>query len=250
MVQNNLVSVIMPAFNSASYIKESIDSVINQTYKEWELLVVDDSSTDQTRNIVESFKDPRVKLLSNRFQKGVVGARNTAIICSQGRYLAFLDSDDLWSFNKLKEQVRFMDSNDYSFTYTFYHSFIFSNQKNLHLNQAPYRLSYSNLLRTCSIGCLTVMIDKNHFSDLVLEQQPKEDYVFWLKLLKQTKYAYALSLPLARYRISSNSLSSNKFHEIINQWHVLRHVEKLSFVQCVFNISSYAYFGLLKRINY
>ncbi|MBB1315937.1 glycosyltransferase family 2 protein, partial [Aliivibrio sp. SR45-2] len=162
---NTLVSIVMPAYNAEKTIQESINSVITQTYKEWELLVVDDGSTDNTRGLVESYKCLNIKLLRNLYGKGAAGARKTAIEHANGRYIAFLDSDDIWQITKLKTQLEFMNTNAVSFVYSDYSTFQdkISNVKSVVL--VPTKLSYNDLIKNCMIGCLTVMLDKTAFKE-------------------------------------------------------------------------------------
>ena len=246
-LQDDLISIIMPSFNSESTITDSIKSVLEQTYLNWELLIVDDRSTDHSPNIVKRISDDRVILLSNRFEKGAAGARKTAIESAKGKYIAFLDSDDIWHEKKLSVQINCMKEHDYSFTYTDYMTFkgtISNIKKRI---KSPDYILYSNMIRKCNIGCLTVMLDRSKFSDFDFENHVKEDYAFWLKLLKQTEKAVRIPDFYAYYRLSSNSLSGNKVGEIRKQWHIIRNIEQISYTRSIIYILEYGVSGLIKH---
>lgn len=237
----------MPSFNSELTISDSIKSVLDQTYLNWELLIVDDSSSDNSPSIVADFKDVRIIFHRNRFQKGAAGARKTAIESAQGRYIAFLDSDDIWHEDKLSAQIKYMKNNNYSFTYTDYVTFKdkVSNIKKRMIS--PDIIRYSSLIKKCNIGCLTVMLDRTKFSDFSFENHVKEDYAFWLKLLKQTDKAIKLPGCYAFYRLSASSLSGDKFGELSKQWHIVKNVENISYLKSIICIFSYGINGLIKH---
>lgn len=246
-MESNLVSIVMPAYNAEGAIKSSINSVLAQTVKNFELLVCDDSSSDATVEIVKSFQDPRVKLITNSFNKGVAGARNSCLSESKGQYIAFLDSDDLWDPTKLETQLSFMQSQKVGFSYGSY--FIFDDDLNVNGHFIPReKVSFSDICKTCDIGCLTVMIDRSMIPELSIINIAKEDYATWLTILKQHKlYAYKYPGSLAFYRKSEGSLSSNKFVELGRQFNVLRNVANLSFIEASFNLSYYIVNGLAKH---
>ena len=210
---NALVSIIMPAYNSERYIEEAIKSVICQTYREWELLVIDDGSTDCTAALVEAvaLKDSRVKLVRLKFNQGVAAARNKGLELAKGRYIAFLDSDDLWLPQKLEKQIAFMNVNNYSFSFHSYRHFNETNVSNK-VVKAPKVLSYDDELRGNYIGCLTVCLDRSLLKLFSMPKERHEDYITWLNILKHNNIcAYGLQEDLARYRIGNNStISSNK----------------------------------------
>lgn len=243
------VSIVMPAFNASQVIAESISSVLNQTYQNFELIIVDDSSTDNTREIISKFvnADSRVKLLVNNFEKGAAGARKTAIENSRGRYLAFLDSDDLWSEDKLESQISFIGKYGYPFVYSDYYTFENRIADVKSVVKCPPRISYKQMLNKCSIGCLTVMIDRNAFLDLEFPIHPKEDYVFWLKLLKKVDFAHNCPGVRSYYRLSPSSLSGNKFAEIRKQWSVVYEYEQTSLIKSIFCIFNYSLGGVFKH---
>lgn len=247
---NDLISIITPSFNSSEYIKETIKSVLDQTYGDWEMIIVDDCSTDNSQEIIEGYtnNDSRIKLIILDENSGAAVARNVAIQKANGRYIAFLDADDLWEPTKLEKQFGFMRDNNYAFTYTFYSAISNSGEPLLKDLVFPKKVSYKDLLKTCSIGCLTVIIDKTKFSDILMPHIRRgQDYALWLKLLRQVEYAYCVNENLARYRIISNSLSRNKVKKMMGQWYIYRKIEKLSYCKALFYIVQYAYHGYRKN---
>lgn len=226
-----LVSIIMPAYNAERFIKESVESVINQSYKNWELLVINDSSKDSTKSIVESYmeKDSRIKLLNQDVNKGVVEARNRGIRESEGKYIAFLDSDDLWSANKLQIQIEYMLSNKVYMTYTEY-SYIDEAGNYIKNIPVPKTLNYKLALRGNQIGCLTVILDKEKIGYFQMPNLKHEDYATWLNILKLGIIAEGIQQNLAKYRKVNNSLSSNKLKTIGWTWNIFRNDQKIGCV--------------------
>ncbi|HDY7829222.1 glycosyltransferase family 2 protein [Vibrio vulnificus] len=247
-IDKPLISVIMPAFNAEKTISYSIQSVIDQSFQDWELIICDDSSTDNTTSIVEQFSDVRIKLTTNTGLNGAAHARNAAISLSKGRFIAFLDSDDLWHPEKLKTQYQYMVANNLAFSYGDYH--VFSEQSNLTQGAfySPPTISYESLKCTCSIGCLTVMFDTMAFDSIFMETMHKEDYATWLRFFKEFNPRNG-RYPgiLAYYRIGQSSLSSNKFHEVKKQFFVLRKITKESRVKCVWYLLHYVTHGIKKH---
>lgn len=158
---NDLVSIIMPSYNTASYIKKTIQSVLDQTYRNWELIIVDDCSTDNTDEVVASIKDERIKYLKNEINSGAAVSRNRALREAQGRWIAFLDSDDLWMPEKLEKQITFMAKNGYSFSYTNYEEIDERGRDTKIMVTGPKRIKRTGMQRYCWPGCLTVMYDSN-----------------------------------------------------------------------------------------
>lgn len=238
-MKSPLVSIIMPAYNAEKFIEESIESVINQSYKNWELLIVNDCSRDLTAKIIEiySLKDRRIKIFTQKENKGVVEARNRALKESKGKYIAFLDSDDLWEKNKLEIQIKYMQKNKVYMTYTGY-SYISEDGKFLKEIKIPKSLNYKQALKGNQIGCLTVVIDKYKIKNFEMPDFKHEDYATWLNILKNDIIAYGILDSLAKYRKVNNSLSSNKFKTIKWTWKIFRENQKLSCIYsfyCLFN---------------
>ena len=236
----NKVSIIMPLYNSKKYVKESIDSVITQTYQNWELLITDDCSSDGSYEYVkELIKDePRARIFKLDKNSGAAIARNNSIEKSSGRFVAFLDSDDLWNKDKLEKQVQFMLDNDIAFSYTNYTVYSEEKQNNRIEFIGKKRASYKSLLGNCYIGCLTAMYDVEKVDKVYMPTNAikREDYAAWLKILKQGIIAFNVNLNLATYRLVDGSVSSKKAKMIKYQWNLFRNVENLNWFKSVFYV--------------
>ena len=228
------VSIIMPCFNSEKFIKFAISSVIEQTFDEWELLVCDDGSTDLTLLIAEkfSYQDHRVKIMKNKFEKGAAGARNTCLSRAKGRYIAFLDSDDIWLPSKLENQLRFMRNTNAPFVFGYCEN-ISEKGDRISITKAPSKVSYLKLLFSNFIPCLTVIYDSQVFGKV---KQPvirkRNDYALWLCMLIRNRKMHALCFPevVARYRVNGYGLSANKLSGIRYFYRCLRQYAKLDIV--------------------
>ena len=238
-----LVSIITPLYNSEKYIGGTIESVLNQTYKNWEMLIVDDCSKDDGVKIVNEYvlKDKRIKLFRNEKNEGVSFARNKALDLAQGKYIAFLDSDDLWKKEKLEKQISFMEKNNIDLSYTGYEKINMDGSLRGEI-KVPEKLDYKELLKNCLIGFLTAIYLKEKFKIYKFKKTKAEDYIFWLEILKQVDYAYGIQESLAYYRVSNNSRSSNKLDIVRFHWKIYREYEKLNFFKAV-----YYYFIYIKR---
>lgn len=239
----------MPCFNSAETISESIRSVLLQTHHNFELIICDDNSTDNTCELVRSFGDPRIILIINKYEKGAAGARNSALSEARGRYIAFLDSDDIWLPKKLELQTQFMLTREIFFSYGSYATFTTSQENLLGTFIPKSSVGRNDILRSCDIGCLTVMIDRKLLhSNFLFPNSPKEDYAAWLTLIgKKVEKAYALPEVLALYRLSKNSASSNKLKEIKKQIYVLRKYGEVRPPALFLCLLSYITRGIIKR---
>lgn len=245
---HSLVSVIMPAFNSGKFINDSIESVLSQGHRYLELLVVDDGSTDETEEIALAYakRDSRVRFLRNRSVKGAAGARNTGISSAKGRYVAFLDSDDLWLVNKLEAQLAFMQDNAAALSCSYYE--MFDAQGRTKIVTAGETVSFKDILKRCDVGCLTVIIDKEAVgSDLTFPASPKEDYALWVELLREGATFHVCPQVLARYRKSSTSISGGKLRELFKQYSVLKRYGKQSTAKAIFYLGFYAANGIKKH---
>ncbi|HEX7046978.1 MAG TPA: glycosyltransferase family 2 protein [Gammaproteobacteria bacterium] len=222
------VSVIMPAFNAQDHIRESILGVMAQTYRSLELIVTDDASTDSTADIVRELagKDVRIRLIRNVTNRGVSLSRNRGIENARGRFLMFLDSDDLWEPEKLEVQVSFMLANECAVSYMDYSRFKDTDVNSAWRVAAPERISYEELLASNEIGMLTAAIDLHRVPRLpAFEVQGHEDYLFWLDVLKVIAPRPALKAPssktLARYRERNGSVSSDRMKSALWHWNIL-----------------------------
>lgn len=236
-MKNNLVSIITPLYNSELYIERTIQSVLDQTYENWELLIIDDCSTDGGYLLVEELtkKDSRIKLFKNEKNSGAGITRNNGISKAKGKYIAFLDSDDQWLPEKLKVQVHFMEVNNIDFSFTNYQQIDENGSLLKVIDNNIEKVDYYDMLKSNWIGCLTVMynaesLGKNYMHVI----RKRQDYTLWLKLLKKTDYAYCLPEVLAIYTVRNESISSNKSDLIKYNWRVLREIEGLSFLKSIY----------------
>ncbi|GAA71502.1 glycosyltransferase family 2 protein [Pseudoalteromonas sp. BSi20439] len=243
-----LVSIIMPAHNVSGFIAESISSVLNQTYDNWELIIVDDCSTDSTVDVIKPFlKDERVKLLQNEYNLGGAGSRNVAIKAAQGRYIAFLDSDDLWTGDKLEKQLGYMQTHNVGFSFSSY-SIISEQGELLETLLVPNKVTFKQLLKHNYIGCLTAIYDAKPFGKVYMPLVKKrQDFALWLELLKKFEYAKGYKESLGFYRIREGSLSRSKFDAFKYYWLVLRKVGKLNVLPATLNLLCYLIIVFLKK---
>lgn len=251
-----LVSIITPYFRAHETLISTIKSVQHQTFDNWELLIIDDHSNDSLLELTEDIvkQDSRIKIHTNTEQKGAAGARNSGLQRAQGRFIAFLDSDDLWASEKLEKQLKFMQTNDAAFSYGDYYSFKSQNDDDNPIISghfyAPDEVGFNELCRTCSIGCLTVMLDKSQLPDFKMPLTPKEDYSLWLTLTKEGVIAKHYGGMHAYYRVGQKSLSGNKWRELKRQFIVLRTVAGLPFFKSLWCLSQYIVNGLQKHKKY
>lgn len=242
----------MPAYNSAEFIAESINSVIEQTYKDWELIITDDHSTDDTVNIVKSYKaqDDRIKLIELSDNGGPAVARNSALEHAKNRYIAFLDSDDLWHPQKLELQLDFMKRNDYAFTFTSYQRFSRDGSKNYNVIHAPGKISYRELLKNTIIGTLTVIIDREKVGEFEMDNiRYRQDMALWCEILKRGFYAYGLNRVLASYRVVSKYSILKKIKGAKGVWKVYRRIEKIGGLKSMYYFIHYATNAVIKRLK-
>ena len=230
-----LVSIITPSYNSERFISETISSIINQTYINWELLITDDCSKDNTISIVESFQknDSRIKLFVLKSNGGAGLARNNSIRNAKGRYIAFCDSDDQWKIDKIEKQLGFMDRLSLKFTYSSYDVVDeFGSFKSV--IDAPKTISYKMLLNNNYVGCLTAIYDRKLLGNFYMNEiRKRQDWALWLHIMKMLKTTSGISESLAIYRVRSNSISTNKVEMLKYNYQiyniVLGHNHLLSF---------------------
>lgn len=231
----NLVSIIMPAYNCEDFIAETIESVEKQTYQEWELLIVDDCSTDKTRDIVEAYrkKDERIILYKNGNNRGAAYSRNRAVKYAKGEFIAFLDSDDLWEKNKLEIQISFMKKNSCPFSCTYYKKIDETGNETGEIVKSKKELKYKDLLKNCP-GNSTVVYNAKELGKFYIPNiKKRNDYVMWLNVIKKAKKVYTLNSCLGCHRIRGGSLSKRKVDLIQYHWIVYRKFEKLNiFYSC------------------
>jgi teichuronic acid biosynthesis glycosyltransferase TuaG len=246
-----MVSIITPSYNCSKFIGQTLTSVFTQTYDEWELIIVDDCSTDNSLDVIYQIagNNQKVKIIALKENVGAAEARNIALRQAQGRYIAFLDSDDIWCPNKLEHQLSFMISNNYSFSFTAY---ALMNADGKLLNKAiaaPKKIEYNRYLRNTIIGCLTVIIDKQNVGSFEMPNiKSSHDMALWLQILKRGFCAYGLNEVLANYRIVNTSNTANKKKAALDVWQVYRKTEKLSVLYSTVCFIGYAFNAIKKRV--
>lgn len=247
-----LVSVITAAFNAETFIAETIASVQAQTLGDWEMLVADDGSTDRTAEIVEAIaqEDPRVKLIRLPQNGGVAAARNAALARARGRFIAFLDSDDLWQPAKLERQTAFMDAHQAAMSYTAYRRINEDGSQIGRLVGVPESLTYDQLLKNTAIATVTGMVDTRKTGPIRMTQARRDDYILWLSILKRGFRAHGLREDLARYRVVRGSLSSKPKRSAAWVWNVYRRIEKLGPLRASWCLAHYGARAVLKRLLY
>jgi glycosyltransferase involved in cell wall biosynthesis len=234
---NNLVSIITPNYNAEKFISKTIESVINQTHKNWEMIIVDDVSTDNGVAVIQSFikKDGRIKLYQLEKNSGASVARNKAISIANGNFIAFLDSDDLWLPNKLELQLDFMLKNNFSITYTSYKIIEEDGTDTNKIIECKEKLDYNRMLYSNEIGCLTAIYNVDILGKVFMPNlRKRQDYGLWLKILKKEKYAFGLKKVLASYRNQTASISQNKIEMLKWNFKLYRTVEKLPFYKAFY----------------
>ena len=250
---NDLVSILIPTYNTEKFIRSTIESVQNQTYTNWEMILVDDASTDKTVSIIEEFaqKDSRIKLFKLPENRGNGFARNAALEKATGKYIAYLDADDLWFREKLEKQIQFLKANNLHFTFSFYDSI---DEEGNDLNrrvESPNPLTYKQLFFCNYVGNLTAIYDADYFVKIILEtSQKRQDWRIWLMILKQIKTAKPVPESLAFYRIRKDSVSSSKFKLIKHNFGVYREFHGYNFVFAVLLMIRFLYTQLIVKQKY
>lgn len=248
-MKNNLVSIITPTYNSAKFIAETIQSVQNQSYNNWEMIIVDDKSVDNTTAIIAQFssQDQRIKLFQMTSNSGPAKARNVGIANAMGKYMTFLDADDLWFTDFIKNSIDTIKKTAVPFVFSSYKR----SNENLEFIYSdfivPQQVNYTDILKSNSISCLTAFLDvevlgKKSMPDILKRQ----DMGLWLQYLKEIPFAYGIQEPQAIYRIRENSLSRDKSKLLKYQWQFYREVEYLNMVQSLYYIVHWAVRGFMK----
>lgn len=243
-----LVSIIMPSYNAEKYIGQAIESVICQTYQNWELLIIDDASTDATARIAEDYAqhDGRIRVYRKPENSGVANSRNRGFELARGEWTALLDSDDIWYSDKLEKQLDLAKTSDAEIIYCGY-EMIDVNGNKISEFTVPESADYSYMLKRCVISCSTALlardvVQKNRFST----EYYQEDYALWLTLLKKGYRAAGCTEMLAGYRLVKNSRSSDKLLAAKNRWHIFRKAEKMPLFKAAWAFVGYAYYGFVK----
>ncbi len=242
------VSIITPCYNAARFLAPAIESVLGQTFHDWELIAADDHSTDESLNILRRYqaREPRIRLLALDQRRGPAGARNAAIEAARGSYVAFLDSDDLWLPDKLEHQIAFMQETASALSYTAYHK-IDENGSLGALVSVPHTVDYRTLLFSNCIACSTAVYDMARLGKVFFPIIAKrQDHGLWLSILRDGLQAHGLDHPLMLYRVWSGSVSSNKLVAAAYQWKLYREIERLSLASTLLYFIGYAYRGVRK----
>jgi teichuronic acid biosynthesis glycosyltransferase TuaG len=248
--ENEMVSIIMPNFNGEVFIEEAIKSICSQTYKNWELLIIDDGSTDNSFNIIKKYTDETksIHLLYNKHSKGQAGARNTGIEFAKGQYIAFLDSDDKWYSSKLSIQINEMTNQNVAMSYTWYDQVLKNNKKLNSICSPELKKTYSHHLKRPAIGHSTGVYDRNIVGTKFMPKvKSSDDFGLWLSILKEIPYAICIQKPLAAYRLTPNSISSNKLKAAKSVWNILYKIEKLNIFYALYCFAHYVFYGISEK---
>lgn len=248
-MREGLVSVITPTYNCGQFIGETIESIQKQTYQNWEMIIVDDCSTDNTKEIVEEYirKDDRIQYHCLETNSGAAVARTRAMQIADGEYMAFADSDDLWTEDKLEKQLEFMKKGSYAFSCTAYEQ-IDEDGKSLNkiIKTVP-KTDYNRLLLDCPVGNSTVMYNVKKMGKFEVPNiRKRNDDALWLQMLKKEKYIMGMPDVLMKYRIRKNSISSNKLKVIKYHWILYREIEHLGIFRSLFHIGYWCVIKVLK----
>ena len=235
--KNDLISIVIPVYNAAPYLKETIRTIEEQTYPNWEVIFVDDASTDESLQILQKYKESkkenkqRIEILTLQKNKGPAAARNAGVSAAQGRYLVFQDADDIWDKDKLKKQLEFHKEKDCAFSFTGYEFADETAVRSGKIVHVPEEIRYKEALKNTTISTITVMFDRTKLSEQLLqmpEDCQREDTATWWNILKHGYVAYGLNEPLSVYRRHAGSHSSNKWKAVKGTWRMYREQEKLT----------------------
>ena len=246
-----MVSIITPTYNASRFVEATIQSVLSQTYQNFEMIIVDDCSTDNTIEIVERYSklDHRIKVYKLKENSGAAVVRNKAIEMAQGRYIAFLDSDDLWDEEKLEKHLEFIKEKNAGISFT---SYRLMKEDGTLINKevkAPEEMTYKKLLKNTIIGCLTVIIDREVVGDFRMPLiRAGQDTATWLSILKRDFTAYGYEEVLSSYRLVEGSISSNKKKALKRTWNMYRTVENFGVVKSSYYFINYAINAAKKRL--
>lgn len=249
-MDENLVSIIMPAYNAEKYILNSISSIIQQTYQNWELIIVDDCSTDKTAIVIMNVGDQRIRLLKNEKNRGAAISRNKALKAAKGKWIAFLDSDDIWHPEKLERQLNFMIKNGYAFTFTDYRIQL-NGQWLPYINTGPNVVDKRKMYNYCYFSTITVMYDRDIVGLIQIEDLKKNnDYAMWLQAVEKTK-CYRMPQCLSYYIKHDNSISSGSKLKLIKWHYILFHcgLHKNALLSFILTVNNLVH-GVVKKIKY
>jgi O-antigen biosynthesis protein WbqP len=251
-IKPSLVSIVVPVYNAQQFLDDTIQTVLNQTYNDWELLLINDCSTDKSVEAINKYqkKDRRIKLFSNSKNSGAAISRNIGINEAQGRYVAFLDADDLWEPAKLEKQVAFMREKDCAFSFTGYEFADENGVPNGKKVYIPKTITYKKALKNTTICTITVMFDMHKLTknDIEMPNVKSEDTATWWKVLKKIDYAQGLNEILSYYRRTATSSSANKITAVRQAWGLYRNVEHLSLMRSSYSFCWYLFNAIRRRV--
>ncbi|HDS1115713.1 TPA: glycosyltransferase family 2 protein [Pluralibacter gergoviae] len=236
----------MPAYNAEKTISDSIRSVLEQSYTNFILYIINDASTDNTDKVIRTFDDKRIIYLSNSFNQGVALSRNNALKICKGKYISFLDSDDTWSKNKLELQIEKLTSG-WDLVCSNYEVFN-DDHKIINKRKFPEIITFGDMLKSNYIGNLTGIYNAEKTGVVYQQQMGHEDYIMWLSIIKETKSAYCIQDDIAQYRVSKNSLSANKLNVLKWQWEIYRNILNFSLLKSSYYFIFYVFNGIMKRV--
>lgn len=244
------ISIVVPVYNAEKFLKETIECVLNQTYPNFELILVDDCSKDNSAEIIKNEKDKRVIYLKNEKNSGAAISRNNGIKYATGDYICFIDADDLWEKEKLEKQIKFMKEKNCEFSFTGYEFADENGKPNGKKVKIPNTITYKQALKNTTIFTSTVMFDMKKLSkeDIYMPNVKSEDTATWWKILKKIEKAYGLNEVLSYYRRSSGTLSSNKIEALKRIWNLYRNVEHLNILTSLICFFEYAFNAIKRRI--
>lgn len=248
-----LISIIMPVYNAERFLHETIKTVKKQTYNNWELIMIDDVSSDKSADIIKRYikSDCRIKLIQQPINSGAAKARNTGINKARGRYIAFLDADDLWHPEKLSIQLKFMQDNNHAFTYTNYEFTDEHGIPNGKISRSPDKISYGTALKKSYIFTSTVVADTFVIKKediMMTDYKMGEDITTWWRLLSKYGEAHGINKVLSYYRRTSGSLSSNKLKAAKWRWYLYRKHENINIVKSSYYFMHYVHNAIRRRI--
>ena len=250
MKQTPKVSIITPAYNAAEFLPETINSVLKQTFSDWEMIIIDDCSTDNTFEIATNYSkiDSRIKVIQNNINSGVAATRNNGLDIALGDFIAFVDSDDMWLPEKLEKQIAFMEENGYALTYTKYQNYVTETKQRGKIIKAPKKMTAKKILGNTAIGCLTVVVNKKMVGDFRMPLlKHTEDNCTWQEILSRGFVAFGLQKVLSLYRISSNSMTSKKSSAAKQQWETYRQYYKFPLIKSFYYFTKYAFNAVKKH---
>ena len=247
----SLVSIICPVYNSEKYLVTAIESVIAQSFDNWELIVVDDGSGDSTGEIVRRYaqRDSRIRLVELGENRGVAHARNVGLQCAAGEWVAFLDSDDYWLPEKLERTLLIAQAEGAAFLFSSYRAISHDGNRVSKQVRVPEKLGYRTLLRANVIATSTVLVNREAVGEIKMMKNRSEDFICWLEILKRVQTARGLQEDLVRYRLTKSSLSRDKRKALGIVWSIYRDIENLGFAQSCFTIVQYLVLGALKHFS-